>query len=70
MRSLRDFFGSPCPECATDILQPAPQVNRMPRDEASCPTCESTFTLGDLTLAENSRGGFFQRLFGKRKPAA
>ncbi len=68
MRPLREFFGSTCPSCETDILQPAPETNRMPREEAWCPTCQHTMSLADLTAYANRKVGMLSRLFGRRKP--
>ncbi|HWG90041.1 MAG TPA: hypothetical protein VNZ52_04240 [Candidatus Thermoplasmatota archaeon] len=74
MATLRDFFGTPCPACAKDILQPAPQVTRMPRNEAHCPTCKSDLTLEQLLGARQKKagsfGGMMRRLFGKSEPGS
>jgi hypothetical protein len=65
MHALRDHFGSPCPRCAKDILQPAPSTNRMPgQDLAWCPTCHATLSADDLARRRApKRGSFLSRLF-------
>lgn len=65
MPAIRDFFGSKCPDCRTDILQQAPSKNRMPgEDKAWCPSCDHTFTVAQL--AQPAKGGLLKRLFGGR----
>lgn len=65
MPAIRDFFGSKCPDCRSDILQAAPSSNRMPGEEkAWCPSCDHRFTLEQL--AGSRKGGMLKRLFGGR----
>jgi ssDNA-binding Zn-finger/Zn-ribbon topoisomerase 1 len=65
MAAIRDFFGSNCPDCRTDILQAAPSENRMPGEEkAWCPACDHRFTAEQL--ATQAKGGILKRLFGGR----
>ena len=65
MPAIRDFFGSKCPDCRADILQPAPSTNRMPGEEkAWCPACDHRFSATDL--AGRRQPGLLKRLFGGR----
>ena len=65
MPAIRDFFGSKCPDCRTDILQQAPSKNRMPGEQkAWCATCDHTFTIEQLSA--RSKGSLLKRLFGGR----
>lgn len=65
MAEIRDFFGSKCPSCASDILQAAPSTNRMPSNGlAWCPSCDARLSVDDL---QRRKGGpsLLKRLFGK-----
>lgn len=62
--ALRDFFGSKCPHCRTDILQQEPSSNRMPGPaRAWCPSCQNRFTVEQLAKTPRG-GGLLKRLFG------
>lgn len=62
--TLRDFLGSKCPSCRSDILQAAPSSNRMPgEDRAWCPACQGRFSVEDLTRSKAGSGSIFRRLF-------
>lgn len=67
MAEIRDFFGSKCPSCTTDILQPVPSTNRMPGEAlAWCPSCNVRLSVADLTTRRRAAGpGLLKRLFGK-----
>ncbi|HUR68871.1 MAG TPA: hypothetical protein VM370_06460 [Candidatus Thermoplasmatota archaeon] len=66
MTAIRDFFGSKCPDCRADILQPAPSSNRMPGEEkAWCPACDHRFSVEQLARGK-STGGLLKKLFGGR----
>ena len=65
MAALRDYVGSKCPSCRTDILQQAPSSNRMPGEaKAWCPTCDKRFSVTELSQVQ--KGGLLKRLFGGR----
>lgn len=65
MPAVRDFFGSNCPDCRSDILQAAPSTNRMPGEEkAWCPSCQHRFSAEDLARA--GKPSILKRLFGGR----
>lgn len=69
MASLRDYLGSKCPCCASDILQQAPSSNRMPGAElAWCPSCKATLSVEELA-APRKRAGFLAKLFGRPQGA-
>jgi hypothetical protein len=70
MTDIRSFIGSRCPACANDILQPAPETNRMPqKDRLTCPACTTSFRLSDLLGTQKPRG-FLGRLFGPKPETA